>query len=237
MTDTLPTVSASKINLYRECGRKYYYRYIEGKDTGTNIYAAFGTALHKAIQEYHLHGADAYTVFSEALRTIVEQENVSQANLMTQFLVDGKDILKFAQWKMFNPREVELEFKLPFPNKENPIVMMHGFIDMVTDEGYIIDHKSNKKKPAFTTLSVNPQFTIYNWAYRQIYGTPPTKMYWDHLRTGELAEVIQKEYDILIKQLTEDITSLITTTHFERKPYDSVCYLCPFKELCYGIKV
>lgn len=233
---TLPTVSASKINLFRECGKRYYYRYIEGLDQGNNIYAAFGSALHAAIQMYHTEGKEPYATFSETLRQIVETENVSQANLLTQFLVEGKEVLKFAQWKLFKPKEVELEFKLPFPNKENPIAVMHGFIDMVNLDGSIVDHKSNKKKPSFTTLSVNPQFSIYRWAYNELYGELPTKMYWDHLRTGELIEVIQPTYDILIHRLAEDVESIISTEKFARKPYDSVCYMCPFKELCYGIK-
>ena len=112
---------------------------------------------------------------------------------------------------------------------------MRGFIDMITEEGYILDHKSAGKRPTKAELAVNPQLLLYVWAYEQVYGKKPEKVFWHHLRTAELIEAdVMVDYEQKIAKLTELLQSILNDTEFPKQPYGYFCTnLCTYHDLCW----
>src|SRR5690349_4668633 len=99
--EKLPRVSASKIQLYRYCARKYRYRYLdrlEG-DSSASIYSQFGTALHKAIEKKYELGEDPKEVFEARFTNQIEKwQNegmpITGGNQITDYQKTGRAILK-----------------------------------------------------------------------------------------------------------------------------------------------
>lgn len=243
----LPTVSASKIKVYKTCARQYKYKYmIPYKDRPAddkNVAALLGTALHKAIELRYKEGANPSQVFQNTMDdTISEWEKkklkINAAGYYTTALNVGKKIIREFDWDLYNPLELELAFTLPFPDPQNPIVNVTGYIDMVDFSGMVIDHKSASQAPVQDELDHDPQFVLYAWAYEQMYGVKPYKVIWNHLRTAKQYESnVQHNYDDKIAQLTEDMLAMLEAKRYGRRKMDKVCKTeCSFYTLCYGDK-
>lgn len=243
----LPTVSASKIKVYKTCARqyrnKYALAYADRPIDDKNVAALLGTALHEAIEMYYKEGIRPTFTFQNVMNTtIAEWEaaklKINMAGYFTQAMKVGRDILDTFDWDQFHPVELELSFTLPFPNAINPIVNVTGYIDLVDAQGNIVDHKSTAQAPNQDELNNDPQFILYAWAAEQIYGEKPNKVIWNHLRTQKLYYAdIQTDYDNKIAQLTEDIEAMLHAKHFARRQMDDVCKRkCSFYVLCFGKK-
>ena len=237
--NSLPEFSASRFNLYKTCPRLYKMQYKEGLEGNKHVYTVMGSALHYAIESYYGGKTNAIPLFSsyfnEAIASAVGSERgLVASNLIGKASQLGQSILREMNWDQFNPTHLEYGFKLPFPT-ENPLVLMRGFIDMLTDDGCIIDHKSGSKKPTANELANNPQLLIYVWAYERLFGHKPKAVYWHHLRTLELVEAkVMVDYDEKLKKLEETLVHIMNDTEFERIPQGYFCNrICAHVELCW----
>lgn len=142
---SLSHVSASSIELYRSCPRKWYYRYLLGHRGDTTEAMQRGTKVHEVLEEYLLNG------------TIP-----SGRSQVVKIASPGIELLP-ARYPLEQRVEAPLEdFKIPgLP------VPFKGFIDLLdlTDGVHILDHKttSNLDKWSKTEqeLAVNTQLIIY----------------------------------------------------------------------------
>ncbi len=236
---TLPEFSASRINTYKTCPRLYRHNYIERTEEPKHVLTIMGSALHKAIETFYLQGTNPKAVFSKEFYAGV---TYAEANLGLK----GKDspvtvatlgisILDAMDWS-FKPLELEMSFRLPFPSAENPICTLRGIIDMILDDGIIIDHKSSKVKPSKKKLADNYQFTLYAWAFRELYGKLPSKVYWHHLRTHELIEAdVLSDFEEKIKVIAADIVTIINDTEYEKVERTGFCtYVCNYCTACWS---
>lgn len=235
----LPEFSASRFNLYKTCPRLYMYQYIEHLPSNKHIYTVMGSALHKSIEEYYRGKENPMKTYSsyfyaELDNALSSQAGLVAADLSTKAHKIGADILRDFNWDRFNPKEIELGFRFPFPTK-NPKVMMRGFIDMITEEGFLVDHKSGSKKPTRDELANNPQLILYVWAYEQLYGTKPTKVYWHHLRTLELVEAnVLEDYDAKLNNLELALERILSDTEFPKIEQGGFCNrVCAHGSLCW----
>jgi hypothetical protein len=236
---TLPDFSASRFNLYKTCPRLYKMQYIEGLEGNKHVYTVMGSALHHAIEEYYAGKTNFLPVFSnyfnEAIASAVGSEKgLVASNLIGKASQLGQTILRGLNWDQFVPARIEYGFRLPFP-AENPLVLMRGFIDMITEDGCIIDHKSGSKKPTGPELANNPQLLIYVWAYEQLFGVKPKAVYWHHLRTLELVEAaVMVDYDTKIQKLEESLVHILNDTEFTKIDQGYFCNrICAHVELCW----
>ena len=246
--DGLMTVSASKIKVFRKCSRQYYYKYMLARndrpEDSKNVASLMGLALHKAIENKYRNNASPTGTFQTVMDTTLDEwENagfdIKGMDYLSRSKKVGKDILNAFRWEQFNPTELEYAFTLPFPNKENPLVNMTGYIDLIDINGLVVDHKSTATAPNQDELDNDPQFFIYYWAYQQLHGEAPWKVVWNHLRTDRLYEAhIKEDYDFKLGQMIEDIQDLVNSgPHYARKEMDSFCRsVCSFRVNCYGNK-
>jgi RecB family exonuclease len=237
--DSLPEFSASRFNLYKTCPRLYKMQYIEGLESNKHVYTVMGSALHHAIEEYYAGKTNFLPIFTgyynEAIASAMDTEHgLVAANLIGKASQLGQSILRELNWDQFNPTHIEYGFKIPFP-LENPLVLMRGFIDMITDDGCIIDHKSGSKKPTSVELANNPQLLIYVWAYEHLFGVKPKAVYWHHLRTLELVEAkVMDNYDEKIKKLEETLVHILKDVDFPKIPRGYFCdRICAHVDLCW----
>lgn len=241
----LQTISASKIKTYRTCHKQYYYKYVMPKadrpEDAKNIGALLGTALHKAIEKRY-RGENPIQVFQNTMLTTLDEweDKGLKVNGMEWFsksLKEGKILLNAFDWERFDPVDLELEFMLPFPNRERPIAMVNGYIDMTTTNGWVVDHKSQRRVPNQDQLNHDSQFLLYAWAYRELYGNLPTALVWNDLRNHKLIYVdAMTDFDFKLGQLIVDIDAMLHEDRFPRRQMDSVCVReCSFYSLCYGL--
>lgn len=236
----LPEFSASRFNTYKTCARMYYYQYSEQQPKSVHAYTVMGSALHFAIEHFYKTKEQPLTVFSTKFNELSRAAASSVTGIVAGNLISkahqiGQDILREFDWGKLNPTEIELGFRFEFPT-ENPLVIMRGFMDMITEEGYIIDHKSAGKRPTKAELAVNPQLLLYVWAYERMYGKKPVKVYWHHLRTAELIEAdVLTDYDTKLQALVDTLRTILADTEYQKQPYGYFCTnLCSYHDLCWS---
>lgn len=246
-TTELPKLSASRIKVYKTCARQYEFKYkmnhSERPLDDKNTAALMGTALHEAIEMYYKEKINPVSTFQRVMHDTIdewekEKLKINAASYFTTAMQVGTKILRDFDWNQFNPTELELEFTLPFPNKEKPIAFINGYIDLLDMDGSIVDFKSSKYAPNADELNNDPQFILYRWAYEEIYGVVPHRVIWYHLRTNKTYVAnVEKDYSDKIAQLKSDIEAMLFNNYYPRRLQDSTCRTkCSFYELCYGQK-
>lgn len=242
----LQTYSASRIKTYKKCPRLYYHKYIVARsnrpEEDKTVATLMGSALHTAIELRYRSNVNPVLTFQQHMDNTIESwekdgSTIKGMDYYAKSMKTGTDILRAFRWEQFNPIALEYNFTLPFPNKEAPIVLINGIIDLIDMTGMIVDHKSASALPNQDELDNDIQFILYYWAYDQIHGEYPWKVVWNHLRTGKLIEAdITKNYAMKIEQLTQDIQSMLRhSTVYARKEMDMFCRtICSFYTLCYG---
>jgi RecB family exonuclease len=238
VTAELPNFSASRFHLYRTCPRLYRYQYIDGLPGNTHVYTVMGSALHAAIEQHYKHEKNPAGVFStrfnEGINEAMDRSALVGVGLVSKAAALGQGIIAGIQWWTLKPSMIEVGFSFPFPT-HNPMVQMRGFIDMITEEEYIIDHKSGSKKPTALELAHNPQLLIYCWAYRLTTGRLPKKVFWHHLRTHELVEAkVLDGFEDKLAKLEADLTQILSDREYAKIERGYFCdNLCAHKELCW----
>lgn len=198
MTD-LPRISASKIKVYETCRQNYIAKYVLKLPQQLTTYGVVGQAIHRAID---LAYTDNIFPFDTA-RDYIKQEyattyageyigwNESTALEKTYSMLDN------VPFEDYRPKELELEFLVPFPTN-NPICNLHGYIDLITEDNQIIDWKSQSRIP--TKKECLTQLAVYYYGFKYTYGKEPTEMFMYHLATQRKVSL---DRELLISKLAE----------------------------------
>jgi CRISPR/Cas system-associated exonuclease Cas4 (RecB family) len=115
--------------------------------------------------------------------------------------------------------------------------LVRGVFDRIDESengGYITDYKTDKSSPGRDsfTLHRHPQFTIYSYAYRKLYGKEEKAILYYHLRSGEIFKThrSEKDYDY-IKKLLDEVSDGISRDNFVPF-YGFHCNMCDLKTAC-----
>ena len=119
---------------------------------------------------------------------------------------------------MYQPIAVEQKFELQLKNY--PIVIF-GYIDLITEDGLVIDHKTVGKKPTWTekTVKTSTALTLYSAAYRTLYNKREKGVQLDLIprshtqdfqfltdtRTGKDIKILLETLSTMDKMVSEDI--------------------------------
>lgn len=232
-------LSANRLKTFIDCKNKYVLKYILGVQEPKNIYAIRGTAVHKAIEMFHKHAANPFKTYEETWHKEMKDANVEHSN---KLFYEGEDMLELYDWADRIPTEIEKYFCLPFPDAQDPIALVEGYIDQLylneNMSGYIrgvvIDIKTAKKKPTKEQLANDIQFIIYNWAFEQLYNMQ-THVFWYHARTKEYIEAFVQG-DAQLQLVIDAITvykSFLETADLELR--EKTCQYCIAPNKCLGI--
>lgn len=142
---SLTHVSASSIELYRSCPRKWYYTYLLGRRGKATEAMLRGTKVHELLEEYLLNG----TVPSGRSQVV-------------KIATPGIELLPTRKPNTQHIEAPLTDFVIP-----NLPVPFKGFIDLLdlTDGVHILDHKTTSNLAKWTKtedeLAVNTQLIIY----------------------------------------------------------------------------
>lgn len=235
------TLSASRIKLFTSCERKYYYEYVEEVKKPKHPAALVGSAVHKTIERVYREFGNPIDIFHQCWD---EQRAENPETVPTQtHYNDGIKMVTRYEFAKREPLDMEVYFKLPFPNKSHPICYIQGYIDHIYDEG-LVDLKTSKRKPLQGLLNHDPQFIIYGWAYEQLYGKQPELISWHHLRTGEdiPADVLSKDKLSLLNAYVNDLVFTISDQGLSDldiwwpKRIGEACIFCSHRKVCLGVE-
>lgn len=227
-------LSATSIKDYLSCPQKFEYR-LQGEEQEANAYFVRGIAVHETIENQNLETTgEAKSWFLERFSELVNERNPefpyrntfsSMAQESYQMLDNYYNIIHPSQPPI---RQVELFFNVSIGEIE-----FSGKIDQIRD-GSIYDWKTTMKPLDDVVRVADYQFTLYDMAYKELYGEYPRHTYYGHLYEGKLIELerTQEDYDYLYS-VASQITVAIEEEIFPRN-YDKYgCFYCPFKHLCF----
>ncbi len=162
----------------------------------------------------------------------------------------GEDILKKFYKRHISEKDPENKSrKIPIAiekgfgvKKNEPFringINMIGYIDRIDRDFkgkyFISDYKTDKKTPedgAFI-LHRHPQFTLYSYAFRELFQEKEEAILYYHLRSGKVfkSHRNEKDYDYM-KRLIDDVAEGITQDRFTPF-YGFHCNFCDYKVAC-----
>lgn len=155
-------LSYSSISGYLQCSKHWKYRYIDKVPTESGDALLFGSAWHKMIglvaNGGHLTQMSP-NAWHKALMEI-DYELPAQDGMEIQKL--GERMLAVPEITTMiqglQPREIEYKFEVHVPGVPVPLI---GFIDMITQDGHIIDFKTSSRKWTQERADMDLQPTFY----------------------------------------------------------------------------
>lgn len=157
----------------------------------------------------------------------------------------GENILE-AFYRKHKDRARPIAVEKPFGIKKGEEITINGHrirgvfdrIDRILRDSkecyYITDYKTDKNSPEQDsfTLHRNPQFTIYSYAFRELFGVKEEALLYYHLRKMRRLEThrSEKDYDYL-KGLLDEVVEGIAKDKFVPF-YGFHCNFCNYKPTC-----
>lgn len=149
----MDTFSFSRLSLYDDCPRRFYYKYVLGLAEKEGVPLWLGKAIHKAI-ECKIAGDS----FDSALVQGMASINFNPAVPFNEMKFLLNNMPANVQGK------TEHYFKLPL--NEDGTLFIQGYIDLLQGNE-ITDWKSNRKMYGVNDTA---QIGLYAWSLRQLYG-------------------------------------------------------------------
>lgn len=252
-------ISHSQISAYKRCPMITYWRYVKGIKTPPVAVLTFGSAIHKALE--HNYGQKMYTkndvpesvvldVFRDYWRK-ASKETIFDANkdeTPEYFEETGISMLKTYHADVaptLMPKAVEARFMLKIPGVKKKVL---GFIDLITEDESVIDHKTSKMVPNHMTLGKDLQLTLYKMAYRYKYGHDPKRLRYDYLvrknskKTGHWTEIhlvpVERNpsHEVTLIETYKTVTHAIKMAYFYPLESNFTCapISCGFWSMCMG---
>lgn len=122
----------------------------------------------------------------------------------------------------------------PFDIDGIPVRGVFDRIDENDKGAYITDYKTDKSSPEKDSfvLHRHPQFTIYSYAFRKLFGKEEEAILYYHLRSGNVFKTHRSEKDFdYIKRLINEVAEGITKDYFAPF-YGFHCNFCDLKTAC-----
>ncbi|MBZ4662708.1 MAG: hypothetical protein JG776_390 [Caloramator sp.] len=230
--------SISRYMLYKDCPRKYFFRYIAKIDEGLldidflnkkedeeeqneaeivkNINAAeIGSFVHSILEDVSKgYKVDIEDRINRELYEI-SNEQKEKIKTMVQNYEKIEKSIKINGEKLFSHQE--FNFRVPLPNTD---IILMGIIDRLdiyqigdTKKAVVIDYKTNKVNSEEDKERLKnhylPQFIAYRFAVEKIYDIEIEKMYLYLLDTGEYIEM-----DIKNEEIQKGIKDIVEVFNF-----------------------
>lgn len=244
-------LSKSRINLYLDCPKKYYYehimglrQYVEEPMPGTPL--RIGVDVHELFEWYYLQ-EDANTIeepYDEAMELILSRNPLSRLypEYVENFIEFNLRLIEENGVPGYMPEAVELEVF-------DPQLNLIGIIDAVYNhngERTIIDYKSSKRPKGIREYRL--ELTLYKVIYEQVTGNkvdyvgiyfPYTNQFRVMKCVGPLEEppddmpyiTLEDELEAMIT--VDSVRERIQAGEFERDP-GFLCRFCDYETKCKG---
>lgn len=255
--------SPSSINTFKQCPRRYYYRYIERRPTQPSIHLVRGTVAHSVLEHFFEQplpdtgGGWKTDVQLHVLKLLEEfwqkhDEEFSQLDETPEELAAYKEETKrmVLTWAHQFSERVEslmgdMSFEAAFaaltPLREEEYrdedLNVRGYIDAIEEVGgtvELIDYKTSKKPEI--TPAYRLQLGIYALLYLRRHSKVPDGVGIHFLRHDK--QVMQVNDDLLLDaQFEIEQVHMLTQTrdirNYPKNP-SPLCNWCDYYQLCFG---
>ena len=192
-TTAKPHISPSQLEMYCRCPEQYRRRYVEGEVIPPGIALLKGSSFHRAAEVNMEQKLTTYRDLpaDEIVEIAVanfEQEAAGEILLTDEeaargtaaVLGEAKDQLAqlaethaTQQAPDYQPTLVEKTVRIELPEAPRDLV---GIIDLVDDQGRVIDFKTATRKKSQSDADSSVQLTVYAAAYETLFGQPPVEL-------------------------------------------------------------
>lgn len=235
-----PSLSPSRLKVFLECPRKYFYLYEEKMSGESNSNASMGNILHECLQNVYRRfvgrvGLEAEELYQEALKWF-ETYEIQSASQKAEIEWLKCELKKFfeADAPMGNKIEIlALEQEMVYECEGFRFKLRADRIQKVGERLEVIDYKYRgsfklQKKQENTT---DYALVLYALAVKDLYpqyvGLDVSAWYWD-VRGGErVQEDIAKQ-----EWLTQILAGLKGQVVFDKTQNRALCRYCDFTALC-----
>jgi CRISPR/Cas system-associated exonuclease Cas4 (RecB family) len=217
-------ISASLLEDYLSCNRKVYYRTIRSETQVQNKEMVIGEVVHSAIEKYWDDQIDAHMFSTRELA--IRLPNDADAALFADNSI--KSYFECFRQFLTPDDKIELKFKIPFGKD----VFIVGKMDRISN-GSIFDWKTARTPPKSISSSV--QFVLYNWAYKKLYNSEPSGVYYAALASGALIRYkhqLMVEAVLLDEIIPQAIAAMKNKEYIRNGIFRKSCYRCPYQYAC-----
>lgn len=252
-------LSATKLNTYKDCKRKFYFSYIENLKEEVTQSQHIGTIihdwLHKAYMPYQgsiLTQDSINTIESsfysnlQSLHALVLNANntamqtqIDMATFMRldNFSANMKDFFDYERVRVQTSciQLLGLEYKFEVPYQNYNFLGFVDRIDKVDSKIIFYDYKTGAKAPSNDNLQM--AFYALSSPYMQIlqpYNDLNMEFAYYHLATKDKNKMIQTQKDKVLEQNINTINNILHTFGTENTMTDdlSICKSCSYAVLC-----
>lgn len=239
-------ISVSQIRMYLRCPAQYYFRYVENIKVPPSGPLVLGKAVHAGLEYYFweklFFGTEARPALvldvysdafeSERLDVLWGDEEPGKAK------DEGAELIKLylADTPQVIPLAVEKKFEVPIAG-----TVLMGFIDLITADGKIIDHKVVSKTPPENKIQEDIQLTAYAMGFRYLFDQLPAEVQLNFMIRNKVPKLVERtakrgEEDIIrFICLAEGVAKAIRAGIFYPSPEYLMCSpkTCGYWEECH----
>ncbi|MDE2817887.1 MAG: PD-(D/E)XK nuclease family protein [Chloroflexota bacterium] len=263
MARPLRRLSPSSTRAYERCPQMYHLRYNERVRVPSTAAQLLGSAVHTVIEMFYKEKRDgkaldveaAFDVLDDALDATLHELDEEGRAEVEELRELGYDLVEYYLDEVaphIRPHLIEERFSFNVPGVDVPMV---GYVDLVDQDGTVIDHKTAASPFPADYLAHDIQLLTYSLGYnalrlgaRQRPGQlplatmlPPVRL--DVMVKGE--EITYQRLDFRyeqehLEQYVERVNAVaagIRTADFRpfwqiREPDPDVCHYCDFNSVC-----
>lgn len=215
-------ISASLISDYITCNRKVFYRVNKPEAAVQNKEMVIGEIVHAAIEKHWDNEVFSQEYLYGEMTSRLPGESVEYASHCLHNYHGN-----FQRFLTADDR-AEVKFKIPYEKD----IFIVGKMDRIAN-GNIFDWKTARSP--VKNISTDPQFILYNWAYRKLYGSSATGVYYAALSTADLVRLKYdaSTEDILINEIIPNVVRDMKNKNYLRNGiFRKSCYRCPYSDTC-----
>ena len=237
--------SVSKLNLFLVCPRSYFYKYILNITSPGSTAMFFGSAIHEGIAAFY-KGGNPVQAFKDELKKINPVAGIVKDDKEYKALLkQGVRLMELYQTDApyFEPEAVEelREVYLTHPATDEKLPIPFVFkIDLLTKDGYIVDHKTTSGAGKRQSETDRIQGIAYTMAYRTMYGERPKGFIQNALvKRVKKPEIIPTIFqytpddEAWFFQVAEKVIGMVRRKEYLiALPMIRTFYPCPYKNIC-----
>lgn len=237
-------LSYSKLNDFLTCQKRYELIHVLHllPEENENIYSAFGSSIHYAIEQSINHNLDAiaaYAYFESKFNTLFNKIPLEkrQTIFKNEWVSKGHKMLDYFFRNLFQKAlKGKVETEHYFSYKINEDITFNGLIDLIfLDEAEKVelwDWKTGKK----LNKEDNLQLRLYALFFQKATDITPSKLNYIFLKAGgknttEVNLDTLKQTENELNNIIAKIKQSINNNCFERNPQHH-CKFCPVSKFC-----
>lgn len=219
-------ISASAIKDFLVCSARYFCRRYHKTQTKLSPAVIRGQIAHEVLETEWKEKDLAMVLADEKMSAydIGKSDKEKIYHYIENFFIHFSSFLT-------DKDIIEKSFKIPFQRD----VFLVGKWDRLVPDNLVFDWKTGYKTPR--TLSYDPQFILYDWAYKKVYSKEPL-LYYASLKDGTLVKYREKKDNVILlfDKIIPHMLSQIEQRNFVCEgvlKYNMPCRICLYQEFCW----